>query len=270
MGSSASLQACSEEECCSGYLEPVEHDLVDGDLEGYVHSVETCGSVDGPGLRYVAFLPGCPMRCLYCHNPDTRGRTSGRLMKAADVVSDALRYRSFLRKGGLTLSGGEPLMQPRFVEAIFAEARKAGLHTALDTSGFLGARAGDRLLELTDLVLLDIKSWDPDTYEQVTGVSREPTLEFARRLDKLGKPAWLRFVLVPGLTDEPDNIRQIAAFAASLTNIERVEILPFHKFGEPKYATLRLEYQLADTPPASAEDCGRARDLFREFGVEAL
>lgn len=270
-GCSTVLSPCSAASCCTSFLAAEDFPArSDSEIKGYIHSVETCGTVDGPGMRYVAFLPGCPLRCLYCHNPDTQGRTNGNILTAREVVADALRYRNFLRKGGLTLSGGEPLMQPRFVEAILAEAKEAGLHTALDTSGFLGAKASDRLLDLTDLVLLDIKSWDPVTYKQVTGVSREPTLAFARRLDGLRKPMWVRFVLVPGVTDAANNIRQVAAFVASLGNVERVEILPFHKFGEPKYATLGMEYQLTHTPPASAEDCERARALFKEFCIDAL
>lgn len=232
---------------------------------GYVHSIETCGMVDGPGVRYIAFLAGCPLRCLYCHNPETQKPRCGTLLRAEEVVADALRYKSFIRKGGMTISGGEPLSQPKFVEALLREAKAAGLHTALDTSGFLGHRASDALLEATDLVLLDIKSSDPLTHQAVTGVSPEPTQRFARRLDRLGKPIWLRFVLVPGLTDDPENIRGVAAFAASLSNIQRCEILPFHQYGKPKYQALGLPYPLSDTPPASPQDLDRARAIFDEF-----
>lgn len=240
-----------------------------GGVAGHVHSVETCGSVDGPGLRFVVFLAGCPMRCVYCHNPDTQSRANATVRTASDVVRDALRYRNFIRNGGITVSGGEPLMQPAFVRAIFEEAKAAGLHTTLDTSGCLGDLADDALLEATDLVLLDIKSWEPDLYRSVTGVSLEPTLRFARRLEAKGVPAWIRFVLVPGITDGEENIRGLARYVADLGNIERVEILPFHKMGETKYQALGLPCKLTDIPAATEADVFRARRLFAAEGVTA-
>ncbi|MGF1657059.1 MAG: pyruvate formate-lyase-activating protein [Verrucomicrobiales bacterium] len=232
---------------------------------GYVHSVETCGSVDGPGMRYVVFLPGCPLACQYCHNPDTRFMRFAKRQSAEEVIADVLRYKNFLRRGGLTLSGGEPLAQPRFTHALLAEAKKHDLHTALDTSGYLGNKASDALLEATDLVLLDIKSSEPSLYKKVTGVDLQPTLDFARRLDQLGKPVWIRFVLVPGLTDDPNNIRGLAGLISELSNVERIEILPFHKMGEAKYAKLGLAYALGNTPAANEGDVDRARALFAEF-----
>lgn len=238
-------------------------------VRGFVHSVETCGSVDGPGLRYVAFLAGCPMRCVYCHNPDTQSRAHSREKTAGQVIADVLRYRHFIRRGGLTVSGGEPLMQPAFVCAIFEEAKAAGIHTALDTSGCLGDLADDRLLAATDLVLLDIKSWEPDLYKSVTGVSLEPTLRFAKRLESKRIPVWIRFVLVPGITDGESNIRGLADYVGRLTNVARVEILPFHKFGEAKYKALGLPCKLTETPAASNADAERAKAIFAEEGVSA-
>jgi pyruvate formate lyase activating enzyme len=239
-------------------------------VTGHVHSVETCGTVDGPGTRYVLFLSGCPLRCQYCHNPDTRGRSSATVKDVDEVVADVLRYRNFIRRGGLTISGGEPLMQPDFVRAIFQKVKAAGIHTALDTSGFLGESADDDLLAATDLVLLDIKSGLRETYRNVTGVALEPTLRFAKRLDAMGKPVWIRFVLVPGLTDAEDNIRAVAEFVATLGNVARVEVLPFHQFGLGKYAELRMDYPLKDTPAAEEADVARARSIFAEAGVTAL
>jgi pyruvate formate lyase activating enzyme len=239
-------------------------------IQGHVHSIETCGTVDGPGTRYVLFLSGCPLRCQYCHNPDTRGRSGGTLRSADEVVKDVLRYRNFIRRGGLTISGGEPLMQPDFVRAIFQKVKAAGIHTTLDTSGFLGDAADDDLLAATDLVLLDIKSGLPDTYREVTGVALEPTLRFAKRLDCLCKPVWMRFVVVPGLTDAGENIRAVARFVADLDNVVRVEILPFHQFGRAKYAALEMPYPLENTPPANDADVARARRIFADAGVEAL
>ncbi len=239
-------------------------------VTGHVHSVETCGTVDGPGTRYVLFLSGCPLRCQYCHNPDTRGRSSATVKDVDEVVADVLRYRNFIRRGGLTISGGEPLMQPEFVREIFRKVKAAGIHTALDTSGFLGDAADDDLLASTDLVLLDIKSGLAETYRHVTGVALEPTLRFAKRLEAMGKPVWIRFVLVPGLTDAEDNIRAVAEFVATLGNVQRVEVLPFHQYGISKYEELRIEYPLKDTPSAEEADVARARAIFAEAGVKAL
>lgn len=185
-------------------------------------------------------------------------------------MEDVLRYKTFIRDGGLTVSGGEPLMQPRFVEALFTAAKRLGIHTALDTSGFLGHKASDALLDQTDLVLLDIKSWKPDLYRRVTGVAIQPTLEFAERLERRGNRFWVRFVLVPGLTDEPENVRGLAEFVSRLQQVERVEILPFHKMGEYKYSALEKVYQLADTASPSEEEIDRVRALFAEYGVEAV
>ena len=235
---------------------------------GYVHSVETCGTVDGPGLRYVLFLGGCPLRCMYCHNPDAQGRPTGELKSPDQVLEDVLRYRNFIKDGGLTISGGEPLMQPKFVEATFKAAKAEGLHTTLDTSGFLGHKATDELLDHTDLVLLDIKSWSPLTYKYVTGVCVDNTIKFAKRLDARGNKIWIRFVLVPGLTDNAKNVEGIAEFVASLGNVERVEILPFHKMGEHKYVELGMPYQLKDTPTPTKGEIEAVQTIFSKHGVE--
>lgn len=237
---------------------------------GHIHSIETCGTVDGPGLRYVLFLSGCPLRCQYCHNPDAQGRPCGDVKSAEEVMKDVVRYKSFIRKGGLTISGGEPLMQPDFVHAVFRQAKQEGLHTTLDTSGYLGHKASDELLEDVDLVLLDIKSWSPMTYKLVTGVCIDPTLRFAKRLEKLGKKVWIRFVLVPGLTDVEKNIDGVAQFTASLSNVERVEVLPFHKMGEHKYRQLGMTYKLGDTQPPSEHDIKKAHRIFKRHGIDAL
>jgi pyruvate formate lyase activating enzyme len=260
---SGSLKAAPE---CSGGCSICEADAM---ASGYIHSVETCGTVDGPGLRYVLFLGGCPLRCLYCHNPDAQGRPTGDCRTADEVLEDVLRYKSFIRRGGLTVSGGEPLMQPRFVGALFRGAKRHGIHTALDTSGFLGHKADDALLDQTDLVLLDIKSWKPDLYRKVTGVEVGPTLDFAERLDRRGNRMWIRFVLVPGLTDDPENVRGLADFVSRLDHVERVEILPFHQMGEYKYAELGKEYQLQDTATPTEEEIERVRAIFADHGVEA-
>jgi len=240
--------------------------------QGYVHSVETGGTVDGPGIRFVLFLNGCPLRCKYCHNPDTWQMKRGTLRHANDILAEIRTYRSFLlrAKGGVTLSGGEPLMQPAFLETILRGCKEMGLHTALDTSGHLGHLASDSLLDLVDLVLLDIKSGDEKTFRQTTGKSLQPTLDFAARLSARGIPMWIRFVLVPGLTDDAENIRAVARVIATLDPVTRVEILPFHQLAAHKYENLGIDYPLKDTPQAQPADVIRAWNLFSEEGVYSV
>jgi pyruvate formate lyase activating enzyme len=241
-------------------------------LSGYIHSYETMGTVDGPGMRFVLFLTGCPLRCRYCHNPDTWRLQNGSRTTVDDVMDEIGKYADFLIEsdGGITISGGEPLVQPQFLAHILRRCKEIGLHTALDTSGFLGRRMTDAMLADTDLVLLDIKSSIPDIYKAVTGVSIEPTLEFARRLDADGTPVWVRYVLVPGLTDDVENVAGVAEFLATLGNVERVEILPFHKMGEHKWQALNLEYRLKNTESPSTDLVSRVQDQFRQRKLEVL
>jgi pyruvate formate lyase activating enzyme len=239
---------------------------------GSVHSFDVSTGVDGPRTRFVAFLAGCPLRCRYCHSPDTWYGRNGRPTTVDELVTEIRRYERFIKVagGGVTLSGGEPLQQARFAEAVLRGCKDLGLHTALDTSGYLGDRAGPGLLDATDLVLLDIKSWDPATYRRITGTGEVgPTLRFARRLAERGTPIWLRFVLVPGLTDDPANIAGIARFAASLPTVERVEVLPFHRLGAQKYERLGLPYPCAGTSPPTSAALRAAREEFRAHGVTA-
>ncbi|KOV02170.1 pyruvate formate lyase-activating protein [Streptomyces sp. XY511] len=241
--------------------------------EGSVHSWDLSTGVDGPGTRFVTFLSGCPLTCLYCHNPDTWRMRAGTRTSADDVIAEAAKYGGFIAAsgGGATVSGGEPLLQPVFAgELLHRLKHELGLHTALDTSGFLGARATDALLCDVDLVLLDIKSWDRGTYRKVTGRPLEPTLDFARRLADLGKEVHLRFVLVPGLTDARENVEGVAAFAESLGNVSRVDVLPFHTLGAGKWQALGMDFTLRDTPPPTAEQTAAARALFEARGLTAV
>ncbi|MFE4635966.1 pyruvate formate-lyase-activating protein [Streptomyces sp. NPDC056773] len=241
--------------------------------EGTVHSWDLSTGVDGPGTRFVTFLSGCPLTCLYCHNPDTMRMRNGKRTSADDVIAEARKYTKFISAsgGGATISGGEPLLQPVFAgELLHRMKNDLGLHTALDTSGFLGARATDALLRDVDLVLLDIKSWDRETYKKVTGRPLEPTLEFARRLADLGKEVHLRFVLVPGLTDARENIEGVAAFAGGLDNISRVDVLPFHKLGESKWEALDMKFTLHDTPSPTAAQVAEAKAIFAAQGLNAV
>jgi len=238
---------------------------------GWVHSYETGSTVDGPGVRLMLFMSGCFLRCQYCHNPDTWKLKDGTRIELPHAIRRLGEFAPALRAmgGGLTISGGEPLVQVAFTRALFAAAKRMGLHTALDTSGFLGHRADDEYLKNVDLVLLDIKSGDPDTYRRVTGVELRPTLRFAERLAAMGKPVWVRFVLVPGLTDAPENIAKVARFVAPMRNVEWVEILPFHKMGEFKWTSLGLDYPLAETPPPTEAQVAAALGIFRDAGCRA-
>lgn len=241
--------------------------------EASVHSWDLSTGVDGPGTRFVLFLSGCPLRCLYCQNPDTWYMRDGTRRRLDSVMEDVALYRRFLQVagGGVTASGGEPLLQSEFVTSFFTACREWDLTTALDTSGHLGIRADDALLSVTDLVLLDIKSWDPRTYRDLTGKEVEPTLRFAERLAAVGQKMWIRFVLVPGVTDDPANVDGIARFAATLgPAVERVEILPFHRLGQHKYDALRLPFPLADTAPPSDELIARATSQFAERDLPVL
>ncbi len=236
---------------------------------GSVHSWELVTAVDGPGTRMTTFLAGCPLRCLYCHNPDTMSANRGVPVLADDLLARIRRYRGVFAatRGGITLSGGEVLQQPAFAARILRGAKELGIHTAIDTSGFLGRNATDELLADVDLVLLDVKSGDEDTYRRVTGRDLAPTLEFGRRLADLGIETWIRFVLVPGLTDDPANVAAVADYAAELSCVTRVEILPFHQMGRDKWSEIGLEYALPDTQAPSTEAVEEARDIFRARGL---
>ncbi|MBH5338347.1 pyruvate formate lyase-activating protein [Streptomyces pactum] len=236
---------------------------------GRMHSWDLSTGVDGPGTRFVLFLSGCPLRCRYCANPDTWQLRDGRPVTADEVVARIARYRRFtgLAGGGVTLTGGEPLLQPAFTAEVLHRCKELGLHTALDTSGALGARAGDALLADTDLVLLDIKSFSPGRYRELTGGRLAPTLDFATRLNCLGVPVWIRYVLVPGWTDDPAEIDRLAGFLTGLPNVERVDVLPFHKLGAHKYDALGIPFPLKDVPVPGPDLVERVREQFRGRGL---
>jgi pyruvate formate lyase activating enzyme len=244
--------------------------LATGDM-GFLHSFTTGSTVDGPGVRFVAWTTGCMWRCLYCHNPDTWTMSNGIPVTLARAKEELAKYRHGLRamSGGFTLSGGDPLMQHRFAVKLLAAARAMGIHTALDTNGTYGDRLSDAELETADLVLLDVKGWDPERHRRLTGMDIGPTLEFARRLAARRRPVWLRFVLVPGLTDRPDDVAGIATFAAGLGNVERVDVLPFHQMGRFKWRELGMKYELEGVEPPSAAAVEEACATFRSAGLRA-
>jgi pyruvate formate lyase activating enzyme len=248
---------------------PDENSIKDNEGSfGYCHSYETSSRYDGPGLRIVLFVSGCLLRCTYCHNPDTWHLKDGTYVSVDHVLRRLGDFAPAIRSlgGGLTISGGEPMVQLAFTRRIFAGARQMGLHTAIQTSGFLGDRADESYLSGLDLVLLDIKSSDPATYRRVTGRDLAPTLRFAERLASISKPVWVRFTLVPGETDDPANVEGIARFVAPMKNVEWVEVQPFHQMGAFKWEAMELDYKLRNTPTASRDLVNRVIEQFRAAG----
>jgi pyruvate formate lyase activating enzyme len=242
--------------------------LADGEM-GFMHSFTTGSAVDGPGVRVVGWTTGCMWRCQYCHNPDTWTMRNGIPVSVTQALEELRKYRHGLKvmAGGVTISGGEPLMQRHFVMKVLAGAKAMGIHTAIETNGFLGAELTESDLDNIDLVLLGIKSWDRDRHRALTGRDNQPTLELARRLAARKLPVWVRFVLVPGLTDDPADIAQIAEFVAQLGNVERVEVLPFHQMGRFKWHTLGIRYALEHTEPPTSEELEQACGIFRARGL---
>lgn len=234
-----------------------------GGHTGYIHSVETFGTLDGPGVRFVAFFAGCPMRCLYCHNPDTWQIRSGTPTTAEELLARALRNRPFYRTGGITATGGEPLVQLPFLTEWFTLAHDAGFTTCLDTSGILydGSPAYERLLSVCDLVMLDIKHTDPDAHRALTGFDMAPVSAFLRRICRCGVPVRLRQVLVPGITFEDGQIRALARLAEEVCTLESVELLAYHDLAKEKYARLGYPYPLAHTPPLTETQLAHAYDI---------
>ena len=245
--------------------------LKTGDM-GFLHSFTTGSAVDGPGIRLVAWTTACMFRCQYCHNPDTWTLSNGIPVTLEHAVEEVRKYANGLRamRGGFTLSGGEPLMQARFAARLFSAVKGMGVHTAIETNGYFGDRLSDEELRMIDLVILDMKALDPAQHRRVTGgMDNEEVIAFARRLASLKRPMWLRYVLVPGLTDIPEEMAAVARFGASLGVVERAEILPFHQLGEYKWKRLGLDYQLTDTQPPSSELVARAVGIFRDAGLQA-
>ena len=244
--------------------------LKTGDL-GFLHSFTTGSAVDGPGIRVVGWTTACMFRCQYCHNPDTWTLKNGIPVTLERAVEEVQKYANGLRAmhGGFTLSGGEPLMQDRFASRLFSAVKGMGVHTAIETNGYYGERLSDRELEDIDLVILDMKAFNRDQHERVTGLHNEDVIEFCKRLANLKRPMWLRYVLVPGLTDIPDEMKAVADFGASLGVVERGEILPFHQMGRYKWERLGIEYKLGATKPPTPELVNTAVEIFRAAGLDA-
>jgi len=239
---------------------------------GNIHSLESCGTVDGPGIRFVVFLQGCPLRCQYCHNPDTWKIGDGRQMTVAELMKEIIKYKSYMRfsGGGVTITGGEPLMQLDFVFELLAACKKEGIHTAIDTSGYVFNDRAKKIIKAVDLVLLDIKHADPDQYNVITKGHLAPTLAFLDYLGQIKKPVWIRYVLVPRLSDQPQAIEKLAVLLSGYNNIERIELLPFHKMGEYKWASMGYDYKLTDTPEPSKEEIVKALSLLKKHNLNVI
>jgi pyruvate formate lyase activating enzyme len=248
----------------------VQSALESGDM-GFLHSFTTGSTVDGPGVRVVAWTTGCMWRCRYCHNPDTWTMRNGYPVSVAQATEELRKYAQGLKvmQGGLTVSGGEPLMQHRFVLKLLKAAKDMGVHTTIETNGFLGDQLTEADFESIDLVMLGLKKWDPEAHKELTGREIGPTLELARRLAASKRPMWVRFVLVPGLTDDLDDIKKIAEFAAGLGVVERVEVLPFHQLGRFKWKELGIRYHLENTTAPTAEAAEKSCAVFRSAGLKA-
>ena len=237
------------------------------EIPGRIHSVETFGALDGPGIRYVVFLQGCLLRCAYCHNPDTWDKCDGTSTTAGEVVEKILPYRNFIRSGGVTLSGGEPLVQPDFTAAILRLCKEQGFHTAVDTCGAVPMEKCQEALELADMLLLDIKALDSEECKSLTGMGNENALRLLNWCEEVKKPIWIRHVCVPGLTFQTDKLQKLADFLSPFSCIEKVELLPFHKMGAYKWDALKIPFTLADIPEPTAAEMEKAQAIIRKAGL---
>lgn len=234
-------------------------------MQGRIHSTESFGTMDGPGIRFVVFLQGCPMRCLYCHNPDTWTYEGGTLRDSEDILKEYDSYKEFLKGGGITCTGGEPMMQMDFLIELFTKAKERDIHTCLDTSGITFYKGNtekvDRLLEVTDLVMLDIKHIDRDGHIKLTGHPNDNVLDFARYLDQKKIPFWVRHVIVPGMTDKEEYLIRLGEFLGELSSLKALDVLPYHTMGVSKYESLGIEYPLNGVESADKVETKKARDI---------
>ena len=238
-------------------------------MNGYVHSVESFGTVDGPGLRFIVFVQGCGLRCAYCHNPDSWKMKEGKVTEVSEIVSELVKYKEFFDAsgGGITVSGGEPLLQMEFVTELFKECKKHGIHTNIDTSGDLHFNTEERkaqlkeLLSVTDMLMLDIKMFDAHKHKQLTGKDNAHILEFGRLVSDAGIPMWIRRVLVPGLTDDEEDLKQTAEYIKTLKTVEKIEVLPYHSMGEYKWTQMGYNYPLKGQEAPSDEVVKHAEEI---------
>lgn len=236
-------------------------------MQGYIHSIETFGTKDGPGIRFVLFMQGCPLRCLYCHNPDTWKKSDAKyILSPQEVFLELDKVKNFVR-GGITVSGGEPMMQPEFVLELFKICKTNGIHTAIDTSGIFLNDIIKEVLVYTDLVLLDIKQINPVKYKELTSQPLKPTLDFMDYLNTINKPVWIRYVFVPHYTDDETDLKTWAEYVARFRNVERVDVLPFHQMAIHKWENMDVEYKLKDIIPPTAEQTEKVKNIFKSHGL---
>lgn len=242
------------------------------EIIGRIHSLESCGTVDGPGIRFVVFMQGCPLRCQYCHNPDTWKTNGGMEYTTAQLMNEIRKYKSYMQfsKGGVTFSGGEPLLQSEFILEMSRLCKLENISTAIDTSGFVWNDWVKKSLDEVDLVLLDVKNFDPKVYRNLTGVSLSPTIQFLDYLKEIHKTTWIRYVLVPGLTDNKENIIAFAEYLRNYTNVTKIELLGFHKMGEFKWEELGLAYQLHDINPPNRDLLEQIKMIFETSGKQVI
>jgi pyruvate formate lyase activating enzyme len=241
---------------------------------GRIHSFESCGTVDGPGIRFIVFMQGCLMRCKYCHNRDTWDTHGGKEVTVDEIMKDVLAYRHFITAsgGGVTASGGEAMLQPEFVRDFFQTAQAKGIHTCLDTNGYIRKHTPviDEVLDATDLVMLDLKQLNDEVHEDLVGVSNRRTLDFANYLHKIGQKTWIRYVVVPGYTDDDDSAHRLGQFIKGMDNIEKVELLPYHQLGEHKWEALGYEYELKDVGTPSKEMMDNVKNIIASYGHNVM
>lgn len=238
------------------------------DVKGRIHSIETLGLVDGPGLRFVVFLQGCHLRCLYCHNPDSWGENQGRIIGAKELASKIQEYGPYIKNGGVTLSGGEPLLQSEFSGEVLRLCKQLGFHTACDTAGSVSLKTATKVLEHTDLVLLDIKDLDKDDCKKLCGISPKMPIDILKYCEKVEKDVWIRHVLLPGYTLKQSKLERLANFLKKFSCVKKVELLPFHKMGEFKWKTLKIRYLLSNVLEPSREEVETAIEIFRSRGLK--
>ena len=236
-------------------------------MQGFVHSVETFGAVDGPGIRYVVFMQGCPIRCIFCHNPDSWKIGAGKKMSVGQLVKDIKPYLNYIKEGGVTFSGGEPLLQAKFVKKATKKLHRLGLHVAIDTAGSLPLSQTKEAIDLCDMILLDVKAFDPELYRQVTGgsdLNNKATLEYC---EQTKKPVWVRHVVVPAYTMQDSHLEALAKYLSQFSCIQNVELLPFHKMGEYKWKDLGYDYKLFDTPAPTKEQMQKVKAIFKKYNL---
>lgn len=238
------------------------------DIKGRIHSIESFGAVDGPGIRFVVFFQGCPIRCLYCHNPDSWEPSGGKEVTASDLAAQILRYKNFIKNGGVTLSGGEPLFQSRFAEELLKLCKKNGFHTAIDTAGSVPLSVCKSAVDAADMLLLDIKAIDSALAKRITGADNKNALALLKYCEQNKKPVWIRHVLLPGYTLTEEHAHKLGEYLKDFECIKKVELLPFHKMGEYKWETLGLDYTLTDVQPPEPEQVEEIKNILLSYGLK--